>query len=299
MPIPQYQIEHTLVDAAGNVAWLGHITFDPKGKKLLTKTLHQDEGAAHTERSTIVLRSFNSGDAVFRVFRVEMTGEEHRDVESSGNLENLYRALLAPSLPATYRRQAWVNDHAVVAGDPVGFDALHALFKGTEHDLGDLHVHADFLAQDLPEHKDHGGPFEVDVDFEECVMVAAAWSGDFYVHWQANSFDVDVLSDAQRNLAGAHPHLLTLIDKPPIEADDVRPGYAKVRLVLDVEYQLSPGITAQDMVSTLQSNIGHSIGDGLLTGPYHEVEVESHSVCAEVKAEGPEILPHPSPSAGA
>lgn len=296
MPIPQYQIEQTLVDAAGNVAWLGQITFDPKERKLHTKPLYQDEGAAGTERSTIVLRSLGSGDALFRV---EMTGEEHRDIENSGVLEHLYRALLAPSLPATYRPQAWVNDYAVDAGDPVVFDALDALFKGTANDLEDLPIQADFLAQDLPEHKDHSGPFEVDVSFEECAMMVAAWSGDFYENWQSNVLDVDVMRHAQGNLERVYPQRSNVIDKVAAETGDLRPGYAKVRLVLDVEYALAPGITAQDMTSSLRANMSQAIGSGLLTGPHHEVEVESHSVSVEVEEQGPELQAQDRPSAGA
>lgn len=74
-----------------------------------------------------------------------------------------------PLLLASFRPQVWVNDYAVDNGSQVVFDATATFLS---RDLGAIHAFkendydSDYLAEDLPERDNHGGPFEVDVDVD-------------------------------------------------------------------------------------------------------------------------------------
>lgn len=90
-------------------------------------------------------------------------------------------------IPATLRRQAWVNDHAVDIDDgEVCFNAMANLIKMDLEDVQDMFAAGrafgpikDALANGLPEREAHeasGGPFEVDVQEEDVVRMVCLLS---------------------------------------------------------------------------------------------------------------------------
>lgn len=84
-------------------------------------------------------------------------------------------------LPATLRRQAWVNDYAVDIDDgDVHFNAMANLVKMDLREVQEMFargVDFDELANGLPEREAHSGPFEVDVCEEDVVRMVCLLSG--------------------------------------------------------------------------------------------------------------------------
>jgi hypothetical protein len=76
-----------------------------------------------------------------------------------------------PRLMATFRPQKWVNDNAVdVVDGAVEFDATVPFLSFSNDEIRNFKEHdyaSDHLAASLPEFRQHGGPFEVDVDVDE------------------------------------------------------------------------------------------------------------------------------------
>ena len=84
-------------------------------------------------------------------------------------------------IPATFRRQAWVNDYAVDIDDgEVHFNAMANLIKMDLREVQEMFargVDFDVLANRLPERENHNGPFEVDVDGDAVVRMVCLLSG--------------------------------------------------------------------------------------------------------------------------
>lgn len=271
----KFQIIHTLVDAQGRVAFSGATVMDEASGELRTTAHLLNSDAEHTDRASLSLVEVGSTNVAYSL---DFDGHVHRELESNGMIEPLMIALLAPKLDATYRQQQWVNDYAVETGVKVEFNGLSAFLKASESDLENLDTEADFLAQDLTEHQDHSGPFEVDVDNEHARFVVAAWSGrlaDLLIDW--NTLTPDDLDAAAKKLAEVRPEILV---SNPIQPD--QPSALKLRATIDVDYLLPPGVDPKDIEESFLRNLQRAIGDGLLTGPHHEAEVDSHRLQVRV-----------------
>jgi hypothetical protein len=74
---------------------------------------------------------------------------------------------MKPRIIATFRPQAWINDHAVDIDGKVEFDATEKFLSLSSETIASFKFNnydSDVFAEDLPQWIDHQGPFEVDLE---------------------------------------------------------------------------------------------------------------------------------------
>lgn len=96
-------------------------------------------------------------------------------------VQSAVEAVLCCNVPATFRPQTWIDDNVVDIDDGlVEFNAIRELAKLGLITVSQMFANGrdfDCLANQLPEFKAHNGPFEVDIDEGDALLMVALMAG--------------------------------------------------------------------------------------------------------------------------
>ena len=119
---------------------------------------------------------------------------------------------------ATFRPQAWVNDHCIDVEGGCQFNALANLTNYTQRALMEIEGadNHDSMANGLAARESHAGPFEVDIDLDALRIVFAAFTGVFELidKTSTNNITEAEVATFGRNVKTLYPELFETASEP-------------------------------------------------------------------------------------